>query len=145
MTCWPTATYSAETLPFVLKASFVCPDAATDPETATDWVTDPFVTACVRSSCFGGCELARDAKSAPPPTATTSASASSRPGHVVTKPLSTVMKAFSLGSLSSGQLRVGRVRESRRHHGPERVREGGDHRQSAQIWKLPCDIDKGRA
>src|SRR5438445_209925 len=56
----------SEILPVLLKVILVWFIAATDPETATLWMTDPFVTACVRSSVFAAGAFARDTKTAPP-------------------------------------------------------------------------------
>src|SRR3982074_2294008 len=80
-----------EILPVVRKVIFVWFIAATDPDTATLWMTEPFVTACVRSSVFATGAFARDTKTAPPAMSPTRATAKSRPGHVVKIPLSTVI------------------------------------------------------
>src|SRR6267143_6602686 len=81
----------AEILPVVRNVIFVWFIAATDPDTATLWMTEPFVMACVRSSVFAAGAFARDMKTAPPATSPTRATAKIRPGQVVKIPLSTLI------------------------------------------------------
>src|SRR6266852_4887303 len=83
-------------LPELLKLILVWFIAATDPETATLWMTDPFVTAWVRSSVFAAGAFARETKTAPPAMSPTRATAKIRPGQVIKIPLSTVIDRFPL-------------------------------------------------
>src|SRR6266566_6674329 len=110
-------------------------------------MTDPFVTACVRSSVFAAGAFARETKTAPPAINPIRATAKIRPGHVMSIPLNTVIVLCPpRGSNALGRgLRARRRRQTRRHHRPERIRKNAHHRDSAQIWKLPRDIDKGGA
>src|SRR6266576_5891561 len=136
----------SEILPVFLKVILVWFIAATDPETATLWMTDPFVTACVRSSVFAAGAFARDTKTAPPAITPTRARAKIRPGHVIKIPLNTVIDRSPLVDQHlCRDLRTRRMRQTRRDHSAERVGEGAQHSQSTQIWNLPCDIDKGGA
>src|SRR2546421_4739488 len=109
-------------------------------------MTEPFVTAWVRSSVFAAGALARETKTAPPPSNPTRATAKTRPGHVIRIPLSTLIDhSPSLIRASWRGLQMRRVCQPRRDHRTERVGEGAQDRESAQIWDLPCDIDKGGA
>src|SRR2546426_6462980 len=84
----------SEILPVLLKVILVWFIAATDPETATLWMTDPFVTACVRSSVFAAGAFARGKKNAPPPLNPIRATAKNRPRHGLRIPLNTVIGLF---------------------------------------------------
>src|SRR5438132_7396242 len=124
----------SEILPVLLKVILVWFIAATDPETATLWMTDPFVTACVRSSVFAAGAFARDTKTAPPAIIPTRATAKIRPGHVINIPLSTVIEFPPDGSASYAAVceRVA-CAKTRGDHRTERIGEGAQHRQSPQI------------
>src|SRR3979411_1554334 len=80
-----------EILPAVRKVIFVWFMAATDPDTATLWMTEPLVMAWVRSSVFAAGAFARDMKTARPARSPTRATATIRPGQVVKMPLSTLI------------------------------------------------------
>src|SRR5438874_13633087 len=110
----------SEILPVVLKVILVWFIAATDPETATLWMTEPFVTGCVRSSVFAAGAFARETKTAPPAMSPTRATAKTRPGQVIKIPLNTVIDRSPLGgSVLCRGLRSRRVRQARGDHGTE--------------------------
>src|SRR5947207_11750176 len=101
-------------------------------------MTDPFVTACVRSSVFAAGAFARDTKTAPPAITPTRARAKIRPGHVIKIPLNTVIDRSPLVDQHlCRDLPPRRMRQTPRAPSADRPGDGAQHRQTTQPCHLP--------